>query len=128
MADKRTSEMVQRRAAYVPENLRPDGFLERTGWYMPNIPDAISNAQGPWSIADKEYDTKPFGPDIGVDKTMEFILRELLLGNSAKAAREDVDAKKKAALEAALKAQQEDWSNRTNSKSNRFEEQGSFDR
>ena len=98
MADKRTSEMVQRRAAYVPENLRPDGFLERTGWYMPNIPDAISNAQGPWSIADKEYDTKPFGPSIGADKTMEFILRELLLGNSALEKTREVDEAEKERL------------------------------
>ena len=98
MADKRTSEMVQRRAAYVPENLRPDGFLERTGWYMPNIPDAISNAQGPWSIADKEYDTNPFGPSIGADKTMEFILRELLLGNSALEKTREVDEAEKERL------------------------------
>lgn len=128
MADKRTSEMVQRRAEYVPEELRPNGLREKIGWYAGNIPETFKTGMGPWPIAEREYDTKPFGTDIGVDKTMEFILRELLLGNSAKAAREDVDAKKKAALEAALKAQQEDWSNRTNSKSNRFEEQGSFDR
>lgn len=128
MADKRTSEMVQRRAAYVPEGLRPDGFSEKLGWYSGNLLKDFVPGTTPWSIAEREYDSKPLGPDIGVDKTMEFILRELLLGNSAKAAREDVDAKKKAALEAALKAQQEDWSNRTNSKSNRFEEQGSFDR
>ena len=133
MADKRTSEMVQRRAEYVPEELRPSGWgpsgwAEKAGWYSDNLLRDTKPGMGPWSIQEREYDTKPFGTDIGVDKTMEFILRELLLGNSAKTAREDVDAKKKAALEAALKAQQEDWSNRTNSKSNRFEEQGSFDR
>ena len=128
MADKRTSEMVQRRAEYVPEELRPEGALERAGWYMSNIPDALGKGQGPWSIADKEYDTKPFGADIGVDKTMEFILRELLLGNSAKAAREAVDKKKKEELERELKAQQAGWVGESNRDSNRFGAQGDFDR
>ena len=98
MADKRTSEMVQRRAEYVPEELRPEGKLERAGWYMSNIPDALGKGQGPWSIADKEYDTKPFGPAIGADKTMEFILRELLLGNSALEKTREVDEAEKERL------------------------------
>jgi len=98
MADKRTSEMVQRRAEYVPEELRPEGALERAGWYMSNIPDALGKGQGPWSIADKEYDTKPFGPAIGADKTMEFILRELLLGNSALEKTREVDEAEKERL------------------------------
>jgi len=128
MADKRTSEMVQRRSAYVPEGLRPDGFSEKLGWYSGNLLKDFVPGTTPWSIAEREYDSKPFGPDIGVDKTMEFILRELLLGNSAKAAREDVDKKKKEELERELKAQQAGWVGESNKDSNRFGTQGDFDR
>jgi len=75
MADERerTLEMVQRRANFVPEGLRPDGFGEKMGWY---------NAAPSWMIAERQYDTKPFGADIGVDPVMELILRRLLLGGS----------------------------------------------
>ena len=98
MADKRTSEMVQRRAAYVPEGLRPDGFLEKLGWYSGNIPQDFSGAgTGPWSIAEREYDTKPFGADIGVDPMMELILRGLLMGGSQKAPPEKQKKTKKPA-------------------------------
>ena len=128
MADKRTSEMVQRRAEYVPEELRPNGLREKIGWYAGNIPETFKTGMGPWPIAEREYDTKPFGTDIGVDKTMEFILRELLLGNSAKAAREDVDKKKMEELERELKAQQAGWVGESNRDSNRFGTQGDFDR
>ena len=98
MADKRTSEMVQRRAEYVPEELRPNGLREKIGWYAGNIPETFKTGMGPWPIAEREYDTKPFGPDIGADKTMEFILRELLLGNSALEKTREVDEAEKERL------------------------------
>jgi hypothetical protein len=77
MADERerTLDMVQRRANYVPEELRPQGFGEKMGWY---------NAVFPWMVAERQYDTKPFGADIGVDKRMEYILRALLMGDNYK--------------------------------------------
>jgi len=128
MADRRTSEMVQRRAEYVPENLRPDGWLQTLGWYSGDLPKDVAPGMGPWSIQEREYDTNPFGADIGVDKRMELILRELLLGNSAKAAREAVDKKKKEELERERKAQQAGWVGESNKDSNRFGTQGDFDR
>lgn len=134
MADKRTSEMVQRRAAYVPEGLRPSGWwplrlAEKVGWYSGDIPEDFKmNGTGPWSIAEREYDTKPFGADIGVDPMMEYILRELLLGNSSKKAKGAVDKKAADALAAERNANQAGWVGESNSQSNRFGTQGDFNR
>jgi len=128
MADKRTSEMVQRRSEYVPENLRPDGRLEKIGWYAPSVMDTFRTGMGPWPIAERKYDTNPFGADIGVDRVMEYVLRELLLGNSAKKAKEDLEKKNREALEIEARARQAGWVGESNSESNRFGEQGDFNR
>jgi len=118
MADKRTSEMVQRRSGFVPEGFRPDGLFEKLGWYSGNIPKDFSGAgTGPWSIAEREYDTKPFGADIGVDPVMELILRKLLLGGSINSPAEKPKQPKKPV----------ENNYNVNEKSNRYAEAGDLD-
>ena len=115
MADERerTLDMVQRRANYVPDELRPQGALEKMGWY---------NSISPWMVAERQYDTRPFGADIGVDMMMEQILRSLLLGEGYK------KPESKQPKEQKKPTSSVGWVGDPNTQSNRFGTQGDLDR
>lgn len=126
MADRgRTLEMVQRAGQYVPEYLRPSGRLEAYGWYKGDAP-VIG---GPPAVAEKEYDTDPFGlATSGASPLMEKVMYNLLFGSKVKEAEQKIleEAERQKRLEE--EAAKAGWVGDSNRDSNRFGTQRDFNR